>query len=94
MSENSYRNTCLSINFAKPRAENGHVLVGGSFILHPLGLTFKEASPDEDESVVASTDLSNCNRLPNIVFLFEKHRRTEHDHLIVILAGGIEAESL
>lgn len=91
---NSYMNACFSINVAKTGAEDGNPLVGGTIIVHPLGHIIKEAKTNEDELVVATIDLSDCHRLKNTVFAFEKHRRTEHYHPIVEQTGVIEPELL
>ncbi|KAJ5657514.1 uncharacterized protein N7484_001163 [Penicillium longicatenatum] len=91
---NSYMNACFSINVAKTGAEDGNPLVGGTIIVHPLGHIIKEAVTKEDELVVATIDLSDCDRPKSTVFAFEKHRRTEHYNTIVERAGVVEPELL
>ncbi|KAJ6003036.1 hypothetical protein N7451_005583 [Penicillium sp. IBT 35674x] len=91
---NSYMNACFSINVAKTGAEDGNPLVGGTIIVHPLGHIIKEAVTKEDELVVATIDLADCDRPKSTVFAFEKHRRTEHYHTIVDRAGVVEPELL
>ncbi|KAJ5669259.1 hypothetical protein N7462_010329 [Penicillium macrosclerotiorum] len=91
---NSYMNACFSINVAKTGAEDGNPLVGGTIIVHPLGHIIKEAQTKEDELVVATIDLSDCDRPKSTVFAFEKHRRTEHYGPIVERTGVIEPELL
>ncbi|KAJ5247578.1 hypothetical protein N7468_002561 [Penicillium chermesinum] len=91
---NSYMNACFSINVAKTGAEDGHPLVGGTMIVHPLGHIIKEATTKEDELVVATIDLADCHRPKNTVFAFEKHRRTEHYHKILQQTGVVEPELL
>ncbi|KAJ5772332.1 hypothetical protein N7520_002861 [Penicillium odoratum] len=75
-------------------SEDGHPLVGGTIIVHPLGHIIKEALTKEDELVVATIDLADCDRPKSTVFAFEKHRRTEHYHTIVERAGVLEPELL
>lgn len=91
---NSYMNGCFSINVAKTGAEDGHPLVGGTMIVHPLGHIIKEAETKEDEVVVANIDLADCRRPKSTVFAFEKHRRPEHYHPILERTGVIEPELL
>ncbi|CAI7575761.1 unnamed protein product [Penicillium discolor] len=91
---NSYMNGCFSINVAKTGAEDGHPLVGGTMIVHPLGHIIKEAETKEDEVVVATIDLADCRRPKTTVFAFEKHRRPEHYHSILERTGVIEPELL
>ncbi|KAJ5919172.1 hypothetical protein N7466_010115 [Penicillium verhagenii] len=91
---NSYMNACFSINVAKTGAEDGNPLVGGTIIVHPLGHIIKEAATKEDELVVATINLADCDRPKDTVFAFEKHRRTEHYHAIVEQKGVIEPDLL
>ncbi|KAJ5895310.1 Carbon-nitrogen hydrolase [Penicillium taxi] len=91
---NSYMNACFSINVAKTGSEDGHPLIGGTIIVHPLGHIIKEAKTKEDEIVVATIDLADCRQLKTSVFAFEKHRKPESYHSIIERTGPIEPELL
>ncbi|EXJ78927.1 hypothetical protein A1O3_08427 [Capronia epimyces CBS 606.96] len=91
---NSYMNACFSINVAKTGAEDGNPLVGGTMIVHPNGHIIKEAETKEDELVVATIDLADCDRGKGKTFAFHKHRKPEHYGAIVEQVGVVEPELL
>ncbi len=72
-----YQNACFAAGVAKAGVEDGHELFGHSIIVNPQGEIMAQATPWDDELIVADCDLSMCELGRGTIFNFAAHRRPE-----------------
>ena len=71
---NSYANSCFSISAGRCGMDDDHFdLIGGSNVVDPDGHIIAEAKTTEDELVIATIDLDDCQRGKNEVSSIEIH---------------------
>ena len=88
----AYQNSTWVVGVAKAGIEDGHPLIGGSLIIDPNGEIAVEAKTEEDELIVHTCDLDDCNFGKKTIFDFSRHRRIEHYGIISSQTGVIKPE--
>jgi len=89
MTANAYQNACWVVGVAKAGDEDGNPLLGGSVIVDPNGYVVARAGSEDDELIVHSCDMDQCNFGKSTIFDFARHRRIEHYGLITSQTGVV-----
>ena len=83
----AYQNGIWVVATAKAGKEDGFWLHGGTAIVAPTGEIVAKSNTEEDEVVSYDCDMELGEYIRNTTFNFAKHRRPEHDKLIVERTG-------
>lgn len=83
--------TVFCITSARAGVDDGkHPLIPGSMIVDPEGHIVAESKTEDDELVVATIDLDDCNQGKERTFNLAKHRRPEMYERLVSREGVVK----